>query len=354
MYLHLNPTTYFFLPVLSADTVYQVSPLSSFLPGSTMCDLRQESDLETDNLEDFSLMKSRLDSFRGSDLVRHVSAERLARAGFYFIGPPDRVRCFSCQKTVENWHTGDTPVQRHKEVVIREMKRVIIWFVFVLFFKEEKLMLSLFLQVSPSCRFLSCIHHTSFNPMSTYNEEAEDMEFRLRTGQVVDESTYPMAPHMRSEEARLQTFSFWPSTAPMEPRDLAQAGLYYLGESDRVQCFCCGGMLGGWDAGDTAWGEHNKHFPYCFFILGHDVGNIPFEGVREEEEQGSSRQHATATRVSMGSFEERLGSFAGVQHPIDQDKLARAGFYSSGRALIPEQNGHFLEMKETLSNILKL
>lgn len=139
MYLHLNPTTKVVLSCLSADTVYQVSPLSSFLPGSTMCDLRQESDLETDNLEDFSLMKSRLDSFRGSDLVRHVSAERLARAGFYFIGPPDRVRCFSCQKTVENWHTGDTPVQRHKEVVIREMRSVIIWFCFfVLFLKEKK------------------------------------------------------------------------------------------------------------------------------------------------------------------------------------------------------------------------
>lgn len=179
------------------------------------------------------------------------------------------------------------------------------------------------------------------------------MEYRLRTGQVVDESTYPMVPHMRSEEARLQTFSSWPSTAPMRPRDLAQAGLYYLGESDRVQCFCCGGMLGGWEAGDTAWGEHTKHFPYCFFILGHDVGNIPCEGGTEEEEC-SNRQHATATRVPMGSFEERLGSFAGVRHTIDQERLARAGFYSSGRALIPEQKGHSLETKETLSNISKL
>lgn len=178
------------------------------------------------------------------------------------------------------------------------------------------------------------------------------MEYRLRTGQVVDESTYPMAPHMRSEEARLQTFSSWPSTVPMRPRDLAQAGLYYLGESDRVQCFCCGGMLGGWEAGDTACGEHTKHFPYCFFILGHDVGNIPFQGGTQEEEC-SSRQHAS-THVPMGRFEERLGSFAGVQHPIDQERLARAGFYSNGRALMPEQRGHSLETKETLSNISKL
>ncbi|XP_076594613.1 E3 ubiquitin-protein ligase XIAP [Chaetodon auriga] len=272
-----------------------------------MCDLRQDSNLETDHSEDFSLMNSRLDSFRGSSLAQHVSAERLARAGFYFTGHADRVRCFSCQKTVENWHRGDTPVERHKEV-------------------------------SPSCKFLRCTHLTSFNPFSdttltngsTYNEEAEDMEYRLRTGEVVDESTYPMAPHMRSEEARLQTFSSWPSNAPVRSRDLAQAGLYYLGESDRVQCFCCGGMLGGWETGDTAWGEHTKHFPYCFFILGHDVGNIPFQGGTEEEE-GGSRQHAS-THVAMECFEERLGSFAGVQHPIDPERLARAGFYSTGTA----------------------
>ena len=166
------------------------------------------------------------------------------------------------------------------------------------------------------------------------------MEYRLRTGEVVDESTYPMAPHMRSEGARLQTLAPWPPTSPVSPRDLAQAGLFYVGESDRVQCFCCGGMLGGWEAGDTAWGEHSKHFPYCFFILGHDVGNVPFQGVTEEEESGS-RQHANP-RVPMGTLEERLASLAGVQHPIDHERLARAGFYSTGRAQMSEQGGRVL------------
>lgn len=169
---------------------------------------------------------------------------------------------------------------------------------------------------------------------TTYNEEAEDMEYRLRTGEVVDESTYPMVYHMRSEEVRRQTFSSWPSTAPVRPRDLAEAGLYYIGEGDRVQCFCCGGMLGGWEVGDTAWGEHSKHFPHCFFILGHDVGNIPFLGdTEEEEEEGGSRRPGTTSRVNMGSYEERLGSFEGIQHPIDPERLARAGFYSTGRGV---------------------
>uniref|UniRef100_A0A3P8SR03 E3 ubiquitin-protein ligase XIAP n=1 Tax=Amphiprion percula TaxID=161767 RepID=A0A3P8SR03_AMPPE len=260
-----------------------------------MCD----DNLETDNLCDFSLMNSRLDSFRGSSLAQQVPAERLARAGFYFTGQADRVRCFSCQKTVENWCNGDTPVERHKEV-------------------------------SPSCKFLSCTHRTN-TPLtngSIYNEEAEDMEYRLRTGAVVDETTYPIVPHMRSEEARLETFFSWPPAAPVRSQDLAQAGLYYLGYDDQVQCFCCGGMLCGWEAGDTAWGEHTKYYPNCFFILGHDVGNVPFQGVTDRNEGSSSQQRNGD--VHMGSFEERLDSFAGVRHPIDHERLARAGFYSTG------------------------
>lgn len=270
-----------------------------------MNDHGQDGRWETDDIGDFSVMNRRLNSFNGSSLANQVPAERLARAGFYFTGQADRVRCFSCQKTVENWCRGDTPVERHKEV-------------------------------SPTCTFLNCIHGPNFNsshssPLTNgtaYDEAAEDMEYRLRTGEVVDESSYPMSPHMKSERARLQTFASWPPTAPVRPQQLAEAGLYYLGEEDRVECFCCAGKLNGWEAGDTAWGEHTNHFPNCFFILGHDVGNIPLQ-VGTAEEEGSSRRREN-NHVLMESFEERLGSFASSQHPIDHERLARAGFYSTG------------------------
>uniref|UniRef100_A0A3Q0RGD6 RING-type E3 ubiquitin transferase n=1 Tax=Amphilophus citrinellus TaxID=61819 RepID=A0A3Q0RGD6_AMPCI len=269
-----------------------------------MCALSQDGVWETDCSRDFSLVNRRLDSFRGSSLAEQVPADRLAQAGFFYTGHSDRVRCFSCNTTVENWCRGDKPVDRHKEV-------------------------------SPSCTFLSCVHRTSFNlnpnaPLingSIYSQEAEDMEYRLRTGAVVDETIYPKVPHMRKEEARLQTFSFWPSSAPVNPSDLAQAGLFYVGQSDLVQCFCCGNKLSGWETGDTAWGEHEKHFPNCLFILGQDVDNVPIQGGTEVE--SSSSQHVNA-QVSMESFEKRRDSFAGVRHPVDHERLARAGFYSTG------------------------
>lgn len=90
---------------------------------SIMYDPSEDSNLETDHMEaDYSQVKSRVDSFRGSSLAQQLSAERLARAGFYFTGNSDCVRCFSCQKTVENWNNEDMPVERHKEVIATRNK----------------------------------------------------------------------------------------------------------------------------------------------------------------------------------------------------------------------------------------
>lgn len=169
---------------------------------------------------------------------------------------------------------------------------------------------------------------------SLNDETAAFMDYQLRTKAVVDETLYPRNQNMKSEEARLKTFSSWPSSAPVRPRDLAQAGFFYLGKDDRVQCFCCGGKLSGWEPGDTPWGEHEKHYSHCFYVLGHDVGNVPLpEDAREDEETGSRQRHRKPSS-NMENLEERLGTFARVQHPIDHELLAQAGFYSKGKARV--------------------
>ncbi|XP_016313488.1 E3 ubiquitin-protein ligase XIAP-like isoform X2 [Sinocyclocheilus anshuiensis] len=251
----------------------------------------QDGEIEADDA--WSSMPNRVSSFQHFPRTEEFSAERLARAGFYFTGQADRVCCFSCHATVEDWNRGDAPLMRHQ-------------------------------QASPSCKFLSCAHGLRASDLirsPAYDEEAEAMEFQLRTGEVVDQTIYPNVPHMKSEEARLNTFSEWPADAPVQPEDLAAAGMYYLGPNDTVKCFCCGQQLAGWEPGDEAWGEHAKHYPNCFFILGHDVGNVPLT---------TPRPRVNGQRASLETFEGRLESFRGRQHPIDPERLARAGFYSSG------------------------
>ena len=77
----------------------------------------------------------------------------------------------------------------------------------------------------------------------------------------------------KHERARLESFSTdsWPSNAPVTVQDLAKAGFYYLGNGDRVRCYYCSGVLYGWADGDTAIGEHRKHFPQCEFVQRYDT-----------------------------------------------------------------------------------
>ena len=82
----------------------------------------------------------------------------------------------------------------------------------------------------------------------------------------------PVNPHMRSEAAHLQTFrdrsDEWPAhRIAATPEQMSQAGLYYLGERDRVKCWYCNGGLQNWARFDNPWFEHAKWFPTCEYLL---------------------------------------------------------------------------------------
>ena len=83
---------------------------------------------------------------------------------------------------------------------------------------------------------------------------------------------HPVNPHMRTKEARLQTFldnsSIWPAhRIRATPQQIVDAGMYYLGERDRVKCWYCNGGLQNWERNDNPWEEHAKWFPLCEYVL---------------------------------------------------------------------------------------
>ena len=83
---------------------------------------------------------------------------------------------------------------------------------------------------------------------------------------------HPVNPHMRNKEARLQTFldssSIWPAhRIRATPQQIVDAGMYYLGERDRVKCWYCNGGLQNWERDDNPWEEHAKWFPLCEYVL---------------------------------------------------------------------------------------
>ncbi|MGH0160309.1 UNVERIFIED_CONTAM: hypothetical protein FKN15_065733 [Acipenser sinensis] len=154
-------------------------------------------------------------------------------------------------------------------------------------------------------------------------------------------------PKMRSEQDRLRTFHAWPSDAPVSSAELAKAGFFFLGPGDKVQCFCCGGILRQWVRGDRPWNEHARHFPTCSFILSRNVGNIPHvitQGSSDSVDGQllSQLQRMTVEEVpggqpvypEMETEQSRVTTFhtwpphASVQPQI----LARAGFFYTGQS----------------------
>ena len=151
-------------------------------------------------------------------------------------------------------------------------------------------------------------------------------------------------PHMRREGERIRTFHNWPADAPVTSGDLAKAGFFFVGPGDKVQCFCCGGILRCWVHGDSPAVEHKRHFPTCSFILGRAVGNIPVQIGSSDSVDGqllSQLQRMTmddqgtagqAVYPEMEGEESRLTTFHNwpTEASVQPDVLARAGFFYTG------------------------
>ena len=80
---------------------------------------------------------------------------------------------------------------------------------------------------------------------------------------------------MQYEGVRLMTFKDWPRWGAVWPTVLAKAGFFYTKTADQVACFCCGGRLKTWEAGDSPMTEHKRFFPRCRFVRGRDSTNVP-------------------------------------------------------------------------------
>lgn len=57
----------------------------------------------------------RLESFQAVSWQQHLAAtpDKLAKAGFYYIGPSDRVKCGYCGGKLKNWQPTDSAVEEH-------------------------------------------------------------------------------------------------------------------------------------------------------------------------------------------------------------------------------------------------
>ncbi|NWZ26538.1 BIR7B protein, partial [Asarcornis scutulata] len=171
-----------------------------------------------------------------------VPALDLAEAGFYFVGPEDRVQCFCCGGILKDWKAGDCPMLEH-------------------------------LKFFPFCEFL--FHGTVQNqqqlPLQGTFDCVDGQFLSLLQWMDIEEGAVPNLPahpEMVTEEMRLSTFQNWPQSSEMHPEQLARAGYFYTGQGDVVRCYYCNGSVRNWAVGDDPWREHAKWNPRCEFLLG--------------------------------------------------------------------------------------
>ncbi|XP_040590710.1 baculoviral IAP repeat-containing protein 3 isoform X1 [Mesocricetus auratus] len=262
---------------------------------------------------DFSCELYRLSTFSAFPSGVPVSERSLARAGFYYTGVNDKVKCFCCGLMLDNWKQGDSPVEKHR-------------------------------QLYPSCSFARSLDPAgslgaspqpslpSPAPSTTAPSLFASLE---NTGYFSGSySSFPSDPGnlranpdcpgvspshlaMDTEKARLLTYQTWPLSF-LSPAELARAGFYYVGPGDRVACFACGGKLSNWEPKDDALSEHRRHFPSCPFL--------------KDPSLAASRY--PVSNLSMQTQAARLRTFFSwpSRALVDPQHLASAGFYYTGHS----------------------
>ena len=216
-----------------------------------------------------------------------VSAQQspidLAEAGFFYLGELDRVQCAFCKITLKNWVRGEVPILEHYKHN-RHCDFIQGYDVGNVPITEDPVRGRNTLLPN----FDVCGNQNSVTgildpmPRSTSDEDdpmssEDEMVNRLDRFDPLsfDEPSNanlqpfgPQCPEMASYDARLSSFRTvnWPANCPVQPTDLADAGLFYIGQEDHVKCFYCNGGICGWENGDEPWSEHKRLFPHCTYV----------------------------------------------------------------------------------------
>ena len=211
----------------------------------------------------------------------------LVKAGFYYRGFKDRVQCHSCGMQVQDWTVGDNP---------RDAKWHKITCKFDRHNPDENDAISAIRDPLMNCGPQVPVDRPTpparralwRSPEVTVSAPRPRPAGQvLRVGNHSGASAggpdlanlavmYPCnnaySPHLTSLQSRLQTFADrernWSQVKiKATTLQMAQAGLYYLGDHDRVKCYYCNGGLQNWSFHDEPWFEHAKWFPSCEYVL---------------------------------------------------------------------------------------
>lgn len=86
-------------------------PITELISGSPPDPSNMSSETPT---WDLTTYKNRLRTFNGEWKLDFITPSQMAKAGFYYLGKQDRVRCMFCSQEFDYWQRGDDPLVEHK------------------------------------------------------------------------------------------------------------------------------------------------------------------------------------------------------------------------------------------------
>lgn len=288
-------------------------------------------------MNDESVRLSTFSSWPNEDII---ASQKLAKAGFFYSKNGDEVQCFSCGGRVKDWQSGDVAIRKHRELFPKCN------FIAEIFNKASKkinigpnttkLLQNNLLsnEISHNTRITLSNNQTSLHPEENVASTSRINDNVSRNNENI--TSNPDFEKLKFESERLKTFDAWPLDNP-KPEDLANVGFFYLSEEDKVQCVFCHGIVSHWENHDDPLREHSRHFSFCPFIMGRDVGNIPIKSTRishpftrGHDECGSSlwKNSIPENGYKFARNANKLENFGvkphhGPRHPAQASKDAR-------------------------------
>lgn len=196
----------------------------------------------------FNTEESRLESFGANWPHAYMDPAKLAKTGFFFIGPSDQVKCYFCGLELGSWEMRDDEVTEH-----------IRWAEHCPLLNQRE---TSNIPLDP----ISALYQ-KLPPMSHDVCGISDMQTAYRPVETTPQLTErPDFPDYSEKSTRLETFDEWLEEMREKPRQLSEAGFFFTQKEDRVICFCCGGGLYNWIKDDDPWEQHALWYPNCDYV----------------------------------------------------------------------------------------
>ncbi|XP_072752210.1 E3 ubiquitin-protein ligase XIAP-like [Anoplolepis gracilipes] len=182
--------------------------------------------------------------------------ESLVRAGLYYTGEGDKVKCFECHAVMSDWRDDMDPWVKHT----RRSPRCR--------FIRKKPCGNVPIGVDPDLiparvpkvEEICSLNLSNVNQVIEVYFEMADVIERVQIGDLIG----AQEPQFASYTCRLNSYISWPASQKKE--DMAAAGFVCMNDADAVYCFYCNGGLRVWGREEDPKQEHVKWFPNCKFI----------------------------------------------------------------------------------------